>query len=188
MVERWAVERAIRDSTCSLAPPGRHLVLTLLTWTDNGTAVIPPQYSPSLTDLERATGMARSTITVWLNRLEESGWVKRHRPKVADARRLKARTTYRLQVPPVKSRPAANKHLDRLPDREPGTSSSPPAGPTLVRQPTRASSQDAPGSHPEQDPPIRATKPIDASHRYVPGANGYCSYTGCGRSAPLHAA
>ncbi|GAB3085949.1 helix-turn-helix domain-containing protein [Micromonospora schwarzwaldensis] len=91
MAERWAIERAVRDAECPLGPSGRHLILTLLTWSDHSTAVIPAQFSLSLTDLERATGMARSTIAVWLNELEELGWVVRHRPKVDEARSKKAK-------------------------------------------------------------------------------------------------
>ncbi|PZF92105.1 hypothetical protein [Micromonospora endophytica] len=111
MVDRWTVERAVRHELCTLDPPGRQLVLTLLTWSDAATAVIPEQFTPSLTDLQKATGLARSSIAKWLNLLEgkdgeggeerlESKWVWRERPTVADARRKKARTVYRMGVPP----------------------------------------------------------------------------------------
>lgn len=99
MVDRWTVERAVRSKECTLDPPGRQLVLTLLTWTDHATATIPERFTPSLTDLVNGTGLARSTVAAWLNKLEKEGWVVRTRPSVADARSKKARTVYRLTVP-----------------------------------------------------------------------------------------
>lgn len=97
MVTRWAVEKAVKAST--LEPPGRHLILVLLTWSDAHTARIPARFTPSLTTLQDATGYARSTVATWLNKLEEFGWVIRDRPTVADARRRKVRTQYRLVIP-----------------------------------------------------------------------------------------
>ncbi|MFI5493560.1 hypothetical protein [Actinoplanes sp. NPDC051859] len=97
MVDRWAVEKAVRSS--SLEPPGRHLVLTLLTYADTHTAAIPEKFTPSLTTLKSDTGYARSTVAQWLNTLESLGWVIRHRPSIADARIRKKRTVYRLAVP-----------------------------------------------------------------------------------------
>lgn len=167
MVDRWAVERAVRDADCCLSPSGRHLILTLLTWTDTATAVIPPQFSPSLTDLERATGLARSTIGVWLNRLEKLGWVVRFRPKVEDARRRKARTAYRLRVPTGAGA---------------GTATAPP----LVRQPDRSSTAAGLDPNNKHRPTARSSSNTRPSHSYTPGANGYCSYPDCGKSAPLH--
>ncbi|MEV4830645.1 MarR family transcriptional regulator [Micromonospora sp. NPDC049257] len=167
MAERWAVERAVRDAECRLSPSGRHLILTLLTWTDTATAVIPPQFSPSLTDLERATGMARSTITVWLNRLEELGWVTRFRPRVDDARRKRARTAYRLRIPP---RPVAGSTTEL----------------ELVRQPDRTGPTTGPDSNTKRRPTARGSSNTSQSHPYLQGPNGYCSFPNCGRSAPLH--
>lgn len=167
MVERWAVERAVRDAECRLSPSGRHLILTLLTWTDTSTAVIPAQFSPSLTDLEQATGMARSTIAVWLNRLEDLGWVTRSRPKVDDARRKKTRTAYRLRIPPQSL-----------------------VGPTtelaLVRQPDKSGPATGPDSNTKHRPTARGSTNTSQNHPYIQGANGYCSFPNCGRSAPLH--
>ncbi|MFI7517784.1 helix-turn-helix domain-containing protein [Micromonospora echinofusca] len=167
MVERWAVERAVRDDECRLSPSGRHLILTLLTWTDTATAVIPAQFSPSLTDLERATGMARSTVAVWLNRLEELGWIARFRPKVDDARRKKARTAYRLRIPP------------QMPV-DPATELA------LVRQPDKTGSTTGRDSNTKHRPTARGSSKTSHSHPYIQGANGYCSFPNCGRSAPLH--
>lgn len=91
MVDRWTVERAVRHEFCTLDAPGRQLVLTLPTWSDPATATIPEQFTPSLTDLEKATGLARSTVAAWLNKLEQKG-VWRDRPSLGDAWRRKART------------------------------------------------------------------------------------------------
>ncbi|ROP33420.1 IclR-like helix-turn-helix domain-containing protein [Couchioplanes caeruleus] len=97
MVDRWTVEKAVRASR--LEPPGRHIILTLLTYVDVKTATIPERFTPSLTELKDATGYARSTVAEWLNTLEGVGWVIRDRPTVADARVRKKRTVYRLAVP-----------------------------------------------------------------------------------------
>ena len=97
MPSRFAYERAVRDS--ELPPPTRHLALTLATWADVTTGIIPDEYMPSLTRLARATGLDRSTVRRHLDRLEAEGWVERHRPSVAEARRQKKRTRYRLLIP-----------------------------------------------------------------------------------------
>jgi hypothetical protein len=102
MVDRWTVERAVRES--ALDPPGRQLILTLLTWADHDTAMIPAAYTPSLTTLAKATGLSRSTVKTWLNLLEVVGWVARWRPDPQAAHRVKARTRYALRVPPRSAR------------------------------------------------------------------------------------
>jgi hypothetical protein len=204
VVDRWAVERAVRQST--LDPPGRHLLLTLLTWADNDTASIPARFTPSLTTLERSTGLARSTVAAWLNRLEALGWVVRTRPTAAAARGRKARTAYALAVPTGLSGGLADSATEPRAGPSPGPAVSdsdgsagplpgpvpggtgPAPGPALVRLPDRA----GPGGGPNQNrqsglPEARASPaPGLADHRYVEGANGYCAVAGCGRSAPLH--
>ncbi|MEH1014593.1 MarR family winged helix-turn-helix transcriptional regulator [Micromonospora sp. CPCC 206060] len=199
MVDRWTVERAVRHKECTLDPPGRHLVLTLLTWTDPHTAVIPERFTPSLTDLEEATGMARSSVAKWLNKVEEEGWVDRHRPTVADARRKKAKTTYRMQVPPELLRlltelgvvgprggPVASESPRSAgPRRGPVKGAvGPPRGLTLVRQ---ADEVGPPG----ELNPYRDQEPVGGrgdgdDHAYIEGPNGHCAVPGCKRSAPLH--
>ncbi|WP_147374979.1 hypothetical protein [Micromonospora endophytica] len=199
----------MRHELCTLDPPGRQLVLTLLTWSDAATAVIPEQFTPSLTDLQKATGLARSSIAKWLNLLEgkdgeggeerlESKWVWRERPTVADARRKKARTVYRMGVPPGLLR-----RLIELgvvgPRAGPALSGSPgfgspvdgpamgPAGPArgleLVRQSERVGPPRGRKTYREQEPVGRGA---NGDHRYVEGPNGRCAHPGCARSAPLH--
>lgn len=97
MPSRFEYERAIRDS--ELPPLSRLLTLTLATWADVKTGVIPARLTPSLSMLESATGMDRSTVRRHLNKLEADGWVGRDRPAVAEARSKKARTQYTITIP-----------------------------------------------------------------------------------------
>jgi hypothetical protein len=214
MVDRWSVERAVRDPTCTLDPPGRQLVLTLLTWSDYDTAMIPERFTPSLTDLVNATGLARSTVAAWLNKLEEQGWVVRERPTVAAARSRKARTVYSLRVPagplsglvrtrassgdgPVRSNLArrasprgglagSDSSASAGPAGGPGRAGASPArGLALVRQSDASSPPDGLNPYREQDLPVGGRGSF-VDHRYVAGPNGRCTHEGCTRSAPLH--
>ena len=97
MPSRFEYERAIRGS--ELPPLSRLLTLTLATWADVKTGIIPARLTPSLSMLESATGMDRSTVRRHLNKLEADGWVGRNRPAVADARSKKARTQYTITIP-----------------------------------------------------------------------------------------
>lgn len=97
MPSRFEYERSVRSS--SLAPLSRLLALTLATWADVKTGVIPVRLTPSLSTLEEATGMDRSTVRRHLNKLEVADWVGRDRPDPIAARTKKARTRYRLTVP-----------------------------------------------------------------------------------------
>jgi hypothetical protein len=95
---RLEYERAIRRS--SLPPPSRHLALTIATWADMDTGVIPERYQPSMQVLLSATGMSKGSMLNHLNRLEAGGWIVRDRPDVKKARTEHARTHYFLAVPP----------------------------------------------------------------------------------------
>jgi hypothetical protein len=97
MPSRFEYERSVRSS--DLAPLSRLLALTLATWADVKTGVIPARLTPSLSTLEEATGMDRSTVRRHLNKLESAEWVGRDRPDPAAARARKARTQYRLTIP-----------------------------------------------------------------------------------------
>lgn len=77
----------------------RLLALTVATWADVRTGVIPERLTPSLTMLENATGMARASVRKHLDTLEGGGWLKRDRPSVAAARSEKARTKYAIKIP-----------------------------------------------------------------------------------------
>lgn len=97
MTTRWEVERAVLTS--DLPPQERLLVLALLAMTDQHNAVIPAQYTPSLTRIQSMTGQSPATVKRALNSLEKAGWVVRKRPDMAKARADKERTRYALKVP-----------------------------------------------------------------------------------------
>lgn len=129
MTTRWEIESAVWHS--ELEPAARLIVLALLRKADNDNAVVPPEHTPSLTTLQAMTGLSRSSLTDWLNALEDAGWVKRTRPPKGTRTE---RTSYALLVGSpsaqrrVKSGPRAG--LVRQPDH-----SGPVAGLELVRQP-----------------------------------------------------
>ncbi|MFE2850628.1 hypothetical protein ACFXJO_05770 [Streptomyces lavendulae] len=97
MPSRFQFERAVRSS--ELAPLSRLLALTVATWADVRTGVIPDHLQPSLTTLEESTGLVRASVRTHLDKLEAGGWLKRNRPSVAAARAVKARTKYKLLIP-----------------------------------------------------------------------------------------
>ncbi|MFC7909020.1 hypothetical protein [Streptomyces nigra] len=97
MPSRFEYERAIRSS--DLPSLSRLLALTIATWADVRTGIIPDRRQPSLTVLEESTGMVRASVRTHLTKLESGGWLKRDRPSKADARVKKARTHYALLVP-----------------------------------------------------------------------------------------
>jgi DNA-binding Lrp family transcriptional regulator len=94
---RLEFERAIRRS--DLPPPSRHLALTIATWADMDTGIIPERYQPSLSTLAEATGLNRATVQRHLDRLETDGWIVRDRPDQKKARVEHARTHYSLALP-----------------------------------------------------------------------------------------
>jgi len=94
---RLAFERAIRYS--SLPAPARHLALTIATWADIGSGVIPERFQPSLSTLAEATGLGVSTVKRHLGTLETEGWLRRERPEIERAQKEHARTKYALAIP-----------------------------------------------------------------------------------------
>lgn len=135
MTTRWEVERAVMRT--NIRPLARFLVLTLLAKTDNETAVIPPQYTPSLSTLVAATGLARSAVADHLKYLEDLGWVKRSTP----AKRSKYdRTHYALFVG----------------REDPARPSSPPPGPLDSSSPEDGLVREEDGSPPaDSDSAVR---------------------------------
>lgn len=102
MPDRWEVERALRGS--ALPPLARLVTWALLSRADADTAIIPAQFSPSLSALAKDTGMNRASVARHLNVLETAGWVTRLR----DAQRAysdKAPTRYRLHTPTSRTEP-----------------------------------------------------------------------------------
>ncbi len=97
MTTRYDVERAVEDS--GLPPVSRHIVLVLCTRMQQGSTVILPQHSPSLTRLARGTGWSRRTIQRYLNQLEDAKWIDRIRPPEELARTLWMTTLYVVRIP-----------------------------------------------------------------------------------------
>jgi hypothetical protein len=78
VVDRWDVERAVLYS--QIPPLARLIVLALAIKSDNKTAVVPAEHTPSLTTLSAMTGISRGSLAEWLTALEAAGWVSRSKP------------------------------------------------------------------------------------------------------------
>jgi len=96
---RLEFERAIRRS--SLPPPSRHLALTIATWADIETGVIPERFQPSMRTLLESTGMSKGSMLSHLKRLETEGWITVDRPDAHTARTEHVRNAYELAIPPA---------------------------------------------------------------------------------------
>ncbi len=94
---RFDYERAIQAS--GLPPLTRWIVQVLITKAAWPSGVIPPEYSPSLTDLEADAGLSRHAVQTHLNLAEKTGWIRRDRPTAHAARIDKERTRYALALP-----------------------------------------------------------------------------------------
>ncbi len=93
---RFDYERGVMAS--ELPPPAR-LVALVLAAHANPDGRIPDEFTPSLTRLSTATGLARRTVTEHLNILESTGWIVRTVPNMRLARSKKVTTKYRLTAP-----------------------------------------------------------------------------------------
>ena len=141
---RWRVEDAVKAS--QLSPTARHVLLTLLTYVDVATGVIPYGRSPSLTNLTRDTGYARSTVAKHLELLAAWGWLDRAPPAVAEQLRG-GKTRYRLLLPP-----GPHDGLVREPDQvTPSPSST--DGPAVVHDADQAGRPPGPDLVREEDVP-----------------------------------
>lgn len=119
----FAFMRAVRES--DLPAVTRHVLLTLASLADLETGVIPDRWTPSLSDLRKATGLARSTVAEHLTRAESDGWVRRVRPDVQAAWRDREKTRYALVAPSPGD--GLVQDTDQTDQDTPGTTS-PPAG------------------------------------------------------------
>ncbi|MEY9995824.1 hypothetical protein ABIE67_007856 [Streptomyces sp. V4I8] len=97
MPSRFEFERAVRAS--SLPPLARLLALTIATWANPDTGVIPAKFQPSLSTLMAATGMSKGSLLTHRKTLDEEKWVTFTSPTLEDQRRKKARNVYKLHVP-----------------------------------------------------------------------------------------
>ena len=118
-MSRFAYERAIRRS--GLPARARHIALTLATWADVTTCVIPDRYMPSLATLSEATGMGKSTIARYLPVLEDEGWIARRQRTGADRANHEI-THYTLLIPA--SAQAEEPEEEVVPERDKGLSQS----------------------------------------------------------------
>ncbi|MEU5155605.1 hypothetical protein [Glycomyces sp. NPDC021274] len=109
--------------------PAKTVMWDLLMRAHAKDAVIPAQFTPSLTDLAGSTCLGRSTVAQYLNGLEATGWLVRERPSVADALNRGRRTQYRLAIGSFDLPPELKheKHA-RKPRKDEATASSPGAG------------------------------------------------------------
>lgn len=160
MPSRFEYERAIRDS--DLPPLSRLLTLTLATWADVKTGAIPARLTPSLSMLESATGMDRSTVRRHLNKLEKDGWVGRDRPAVADARSKKARTQYTITIPKGVTVPESDGYELEAEDAE-ARGTQPLVDPGLGAQRPMARGTQPPELGAE-NPTTRGTVPLSSSY------------------------
>lgn len=69
------VREALGDS--HLPPPARHIMLVLLSGFEYEREVGGPPFLPTLTVVERRTGLARSTVTQYVTALSNAGWIDR---------------------------------------------------------------------------------------------------------------
>lgn len=127
MSTRWEAERALLASDVGCTP--KLVMLVLLTYADAKSAVVPAEHTPSLSDLARGSGLARSSVARELVRLEKDGWVIRKRPPVHLARTRHARTRYRITIPA-----SPTQGLDLVPQ---GDQASPTQGPGWSHSDTR---------------------------------------------------
>jgi hypothetical protein len=162
-----AIQRAVLAS--DLPAPARLIVHTLVARADFKTGVVPAEHTPSLTDLTNETGLARSSVAKFLNKLETAGWVERDRPTVEQARGEHARTGYRLAVggslaPDERAKASPPDELVRDTDQP----ASPPKGPDLVRDADQAG---PPSGRSMRKTPTGSTQPsADTSHDQPPAA------------------
>jgi DNA-binding MarR family transcriptional regulator len=134
MTTKWDVVAALKKS--GLLSSDRIIMMMLVDVADAETAYVAEQWSPSLTELARWTGLGRSTVAARLDELERLGWVKRERPPTAEAIARGARTCYHLTIGETveKAKPSRPANPTRT---------SPAAGPVQASDQVTAGSPDA---------------------------------------------
>jgi DNA-binding MarR family transcriptional regulator len=134
MTTKWEVVAALKNS--GLLPSDRIIMMMLVDVADAETAYVAEQWSPSLTELAKWTGLGRSTVAARLDELERLGWVKRERPPTAEAIARGARTCYHLAI---------GEAVEKVKPQRPAnpTRTSPTAGPVQVSDQVTAGSPEA---------------------------------------------
>lgn len=98
MPGRFEFERAIRRS--GLPPLSRFLALTIATWANLETGVIPPEHQPAQSVLLEATGLSKSAFLGHRTTLVKAGWISYTSPDPDKARREHAQCAYFIHIPP----------------------------------------------------------------------------------------
>ncbi|WP_435109413.1 helix-turn-helix domain-containing protein [Nocardiopsis synnemataformans] len=115
-MSRFAYERAIRES--GLPAPARHIALTLATWADVNTCVIPERFMPSLAKLAETTGLGKSTVARYLPVLEEDGWIHRRQRKGKSPTHNEV--THTTLTVPAEARTGEDETEEVVPERDKG--------------------------------------------------------------------
>ncbi|KRV48801.1 hypothetical protein AQ490_23315 [Wenjunlia vitaminophila] len=97
MPGRFEYERAIRRS--GLPPLARLLALTIATWADLDTGVIPLEHQPAQSVLLEATGLSKSAFLNHRTTLVKEGWISFESPSPDRARREHAQNVYSIHIP-----------------------------------------------------------------------------------------
>jgi hypothetical protein len=126
MPSRFEFERAVKAS--SLPPLSRLLALTIATFANSETGVIPARYQPSLSTLLAATGMSKGSLLAHRKTLDEGKWVTFTSPSLEDQVRKKARNVYRLHVPAGSTADLATGSPDDLDETDTGSAPDPELG------------------------------------------------------------
>jgi DNA-binding MarR family transcriptional regulator len=74
---RWKLQDEVEQS--GLHPMTRYVLHTLLHKADARTGIIPAEWQPTFTELERRTGMRRQDVGSALSDAEKQGWLHRIR-------------------------------------------------------------------------------------------------------------
>jgi hypothetical protein len=126
MPSRFEFERAVKAS--SLPPLSRLLALTIATFANSETGVIPARYQPSLSTLMAATGMSKGSLLAHRKTLDEEKWVTFTSPSQEDQVRKKARNVYKLHVPAGSAADLATGSPDDLDNPDTGSAADPELG------------------------------------------------------------
>jgi hypothetical protein len=97
MPGRFEYERAIRRS--GLPPLSRLLALTIATWADLESGIIPPAHQPAQSVLLEATGLSKGAFLTHRTTLVKEGWVRFTSPDPDKARREHAQNEYFIHIP-----------------------------------------------------------------------------------------
>lgn len=153
MATRWEITKAVRAS--DLAAPARLVMLVLADVAEVGTAEVPERFTPSVTVLERETGLSRRCVQDHLTKLEDTGWLKRTYPDAADMRKGD-RVRYQLMNPMHR---AQEMHQPNGTVEPSPTSASAPDASEVVQEMHQGDAGDAPLYTDHSDPDQNTSRP-----------------------------